>query len=72
MALPYCGDSVVLVALALLLLFSKARTAICCIPLRQGYFLPNGIGVLYLMDGNVYRTFPSYEIDLAWSVDARY
>lgn len=72
MALPYRGGSVVLLALALLLLFSKTRTAICCIPLRQGNFLPHGIGVLHLMDSNVHRTFPSYEIDLAWSVDARY
>ena len=66
------GGGVVLVALALLLLFCKTRTAICGISLRKGYFLCNGIGVLYLVDGDVYRTFPPYQVDMGWGVDARY
>jgi CAAX amino terminal protease family protein len=48
------GGGVVLVALALLLLFCKTRTAICGIPLRKGYFLYHGIGVLHLVDGDIY------------------
>jgi len=34
--------------------------------------LRNGIGVLHLVDGDVYRTFPPYKVDMAWGVDARY
>jgi len=34
--------------------------------------LPHGIGVLHLVDGDVYRTFPPYQVDMGRGVDARY